>query len=512
MNAHSRPGFWRRLLAFVFWSLVIAVIGLGALCLYGFRDRSPGYRLSVNIDGRASTAAPQQLLVGFARVKISPNVSDPAHPVWLAGFSQHRAATGIHDDLWALACVVDDGYTRLGIVTLDAIGFFHDDVIAVRRRLSSQLHLDYTVICSTHNHSTPDLMGLWGPNYLQTGVDPNYREQVISACARVLSDAVSTFQPARVAFSEITVKPEGLVTDTRRPEVFDPDLRVAHFTHTVDGTTLGSIVGWADHPETPWSHNTEITADFPGYLREALENGVVQDGKVLEPGVGGTHLYVNGAIGGLMTTSPSVTVHDSYLNDDFKQPSHDKARALGRQLAQRLLPVLRRTGNFATNQAPISIHARTLEVPVDNKLFLLAPVLGVIDRGHPGLRRWNRLRSEVAVITIGEASIACIPGEIYPELVNGGIERAPGGDFDIEPLEVPPLRELMPGKVKFIFGLANDEIGYIIPKSEWDQKPPYLYGASGPPYGEINSVGPDAAGAIHAAMAELCRTAVQPEP
>jgi len=34
---------------------------------------------------------------------------------------------------------------------------------------------------------------------------------------------------------------------------------------------------------------------------------------------------------------------------------------------------------------------------------------------------------------------------------------------------------MMKGEYKFVFGLANDEIGYIIPKSEWDEVPPYLY-------------------------------------
>jgi hypothetical protein len=272
----------------------------------------------------------------------------------------------------------------------------------------------------------------------------------------------------------------------------------------VDGTTLGSIVSWADHPETPWSDNTEITADFPGYLRDALEHGVKDDGKVLDPGVGGTHLYINGAIGGLMTTSPRVAVQDPYTHEEFKAPSHDKARALGRQLAQRVLPLLRKAQPEAAETVAMRIQARTLEIPVSNKLFLLAPALGVIDRGHPSLRQWNQLRSEVAVITLGKASIACIPGEIYPELVNGGIETPPGADFRIDPLEIPPIREFMPGTTKFIFGLANDEIGYIIPKSEWDEKAPYLYGAAKRVYGEINSVGPDAAVTIHTALRELC--------
>lgn len=505
MKSNSRPrSFWRRLFSLVFWSVAIGGIALGGLCLYTFRDRNPGYSLAIDIDPQANAAELAPLFVGFAKVKITPELA-PGNPIWLAGFSHGRAATEVHDDLWVVACVLDDGRSRIGIAALDAIGFFHDDVIAVRQRLGAHLGLHYTVIASTHNHSTPDLMGLWGPNYVRTGVNPEYREQVISATARAFAEAVSACEPARVSFHELPLPPEGLVTDTRKPEVYDSALRVMHFTHQVDGTTLGTIVGWANHPETLWAHNTEITADFPGYLRDTLENGVRGPDGILERGMGGTHVFINGAIGGLITTSPKVTVRDPYLNQEFTAPSHEKARAVGRSLAAQLLPVLKKRDAAATDLVPIGVHARTIELTIDNKLFLLAPVLGVLDRGHPGWQNWNKLRTEVALLTLGDASIACIPGEIYPELVNGGVERAPGGDFWIQPLEVPPIRELMPGKIKFVFGLANDEIGYIIPKSQWDQKPPYLYGSAKRVYGEINSVGPDTAGMIHRQFLELCQ-------
>jgi hypothetical protein len=350
-------------------------------------------------------------------------------------------------------------------------------------------------------------MGLWGPNYARSGVNPEYRRQVILAAATAIEDAVAALQPARLAFHEIPTSPAGLLADTRKPEVFDPDIRVMHFTVPRSGVTLGSIITWANHPETVWGNNTEITADFPGYLRDALENGVRLGDAILEPGLGGTHLYVNGAIGGLMSTTPNVVVRDPYTQHDFKAPTHDKARALGRQLAARILERLEATNappqlcTGPTRHAPISIRARTIEMPLENNGFLLAPVIGLIDRGHV---RWKSLRTEVALVTMGEASIACIPGEIYPEIVNGGIQKAPGGDFEIEPVEVPPIRQLMSHRFKFIFGLANDEVGYIIPKSEWDRKSPYLYGASKPVYGEINSVGPDAAGLIHKAIRDLC--------
>jgi hypothetical protein len=506
MNMNDRPrSILRRVSRFLLG--VVAVMGVLAVvrCLYVFRDRNPGYNLAVNLDVAKARAEPRPLQVGFGRLRINPDISDPKHPVWMAGFSQNRAATGIHDDLWATATVLDDGHARLGIVAIDAIGFFHDDVIAVRRRVAAELKLDYVIVCSTHNHSTPDLMGLWGPDYWHTGVDRSYREEVISSSARALAFAVTNLQPAQVAFHEIPTNPEGLVTDTRKPKVFDPDIRFMHFTNPTNGATLGTVVGWADHPETVWARNTEITADFPGYLREALENGVRHDGVVLEPGLGGIHVYINGAVGGLMTTHPSTTVRDPYLQQDFKEPSHDKARALGHQLVSRIFTRLGDTNSPSAStlaQTPIRIRARTIELPLDNNGFLLAPLLGLIDRGHS---HWKKLRTEVALVILGDASIACIPGEIYPELVNGGIEKAPGGDFPVEPVEVPPIRELMPGKVKFIFGLANDEIGYIIPKSEWDRKPPYLYDAKKPVYGEINSVGPETAVRIHTALRELCQ-------
>jgi hypothetical protein len=181
--------------------------------------------------------------------------------------------------------VIDDGRTRLGIVSLDAIGLFHDDVLSVRRRLSPQSKIDYTIVYSTHNHSTPDLLGLWGPDMFHAGADQRYRQQVIAASAQALEAAAAALQKASVVFHEIPVPTTDLVSDGRKPEVFDPDIRMMHFVDPADGATIGSLVGWADHPETPWSKNTEITGDYCGYLRVALEKGVAKDGQILAEGV-----------------------------------------------------------------------------------------------------------------------------------------------------------------------------------------------------------------------------------
>jgi len=113
------------------------------------------------------------------------------------------------------------------------------------------------------------------------------------------------------------------------------------------------------------------------------------------------------------------------------------------------------------------------------------------------------MRTELAAFQIGPISFATVPGEIYPEIVNGGVEAPAEGDFGIQAIETPPIREMMPGEFKFIVGLANDEIGYIIPKSHWDVEAPFAFGREKAPYGEENSLGSETAPMLHAALKEM---------
>lgn len=486
---------YRRVLARAALVLVVLVALLGAWVLWNVRDRNPD--ADFNLVVRPTSSAAPALRVGFGRRTINPDLTNT---VWLAGFGNNRAATRIHDDLYAVASVIDDGEHRVGIVALDAIGFFHDEVVAVRRAVASVARIDYVIVASTHNHSTPDLMGIWGPSELRSGIDPAYRRLVVSAAAAALGDAVRSLAPAAVAFVEIPLEPAGLVADTRDPQVFDATLRLMHFT-APGGGTIGSIVNWANHPETPWSRNTEITADFPGFLRDALEQGVEAAGRRV-PGLGGMHVYVNGAIGGLMTTNPATTVVDPFDGQSYTTPSHAKSRAVAHRLADAIFTALA-TPREAQTAPRLSVAAHTLALKMDNPLFRLASAIGLFGRGQP---RFNHIRSEVAMLTFGDASIACVPGELYPEIANGGIVHPVGADFPEGPVETPPLRALMPGRFKFLIGLANDEVGYIIPRSEWDESPPWLFDSPKKHYGEINSLGPETGPTIYAALRELTRT------
>ena len=197
-------------------------------------------------------------------------------------------------------------------------------------------------------------------------------------------------------------------------------------------------------------------------------------------------MFIPGAIGGLMSTTPEITVEDPVTGSSFKKPSFEKADAQGKQLAMLVEKTLK-TSADTVQKASLNLRAKTFRLPMENRLFKLASILGIIKQGFNG---WGMHRTEMAGFTIGNACFLTIPGEIYPEIVYGGIEAPEGQDFFVDPVEVPPLHSAMPGDYHFFMGLTNDEMGYIIPKSQWDEKKPYLYGEESGHYGESNSLGP----------------------
>ena len=68
-----------------------------------------------------------------------------------------------------------------------------------------------------------------------------------------------------------------------------------------------------------------------------------------------------------------------------------------------------------------------------------------------------------------------------------------------QPLE-KPIMKLLPGDKTMLIGLANDELGYIIPKRQWDHDTPFAYGRKSGQYGEENSCGPLTAGVLMGAL------------
>ena len=442
------------------------------------------------VNAASAIGQPGMLEVGFGKADITPEVGDGAGPVFLAGFGQDRRASGVHDPLWARAVVVRSGAKRVALVSVDLIGVQYPLTLRVRDRLGD---FDYVLVSSTHNHEGPDVIGLWGPSPTTTGVDPSYLERVEQGIVLAVREAEEAMAPAVALYG--TAEDETLLGDSRRPEVKDGVLRVLRFERPSGGEPIGLLVQWNCHPENLGSRNTLVTADFPFATVAALEQRH-----------GCPVAYVTGAIGGLMSAPEDLLKRPDGTN--YREGEFEFAEVYGVAVADLADRALAEARPIALG--PIEVRAERVALPLENNLYRVARLAGVLNRvGYrwtgdpeapgPELRPRDILGglailTEVAYLRLGDLHLAAIPGELYPELVNGRFQDPadPGADDPEAPLEGHVLG-ILPEGPRLIFGLANDEVGYIIPRRQWDAEPPFAYGRDRAQYGEVNSVGPSVA-------------------
>ncbi len=423
--------------------------------------------------------------VGFGAIDVTP---DPVKStVYLAGFGKNRKATKVNDPLMARAVVFADGKKKIAIVSVDLVGLFNDVAQRVRKQLPG---FEYLLVTSTHNHEGPDTMGLWGPNPWTSGIDADYLKRVEAGLVKAIQDADKNKAPA-TAFIGTANGPE-LLHDGREPYVKHDELVVLRF-EDANKKAAGLVVQWNNHPETLSSKNTEISADYVGYTVDYLKK------KYACPVV-----YLTGTVGGLMT-SLHVEIKDDKGNA-LKDGTFEKTERYGLllgQLADKAFAAAKPIG-----LTPLQARSKPFFAPIDNDLYVFGFNVGVLKRdaflwkgdpfkANPADPKDDRkarlcIQSEVGWIKMGDLEIAAIPGEIYPELVLSKVQDPPdkGADFPDAPIE-PGIYAQMKSKHKIIVGLANDEIGYILPKRQWDATAPFCYGRKKAQYGEENSLGPE---------------------
>jgi hypothetical protein len=455
---------------------------------------------------------------GAAQSVITPELTE--HPVYLAGFGHNRTASGVHDDLYARCLALEVATQTLVVCSADLVGLFYDDVLTARRLFQQKAPAaSFLVVASTHTHAAPDTLGLYGPKPLETGIDERYLDWVDGRIAATAGDAVRAMQPARIELGCDDHPLLGLLQGVDRPpRVKDPFLFVMRFVARSTGETIATVVNWSDHPEVLGRKNTQITSDYPHWLRAYVEKQL-----------GGVALFFPGSIGKLSPLGDEVSMVDPETGKIAEDGSWRKAELLGTEVGRLAERALR--GAKQVDLDSLSIQREIVFVPMQNSHFRAAEAAGVFQgrkplyssgkpdpatekRDLPDLGRveystGHDIQTEVDYIQFrtGGAAVAevlTIPGEIYPELVNGGMARYLGADYPDAPFE-PALREQLKTAYQFIFGLGNDEIGYLIPKAEWDEEAPWLTNAAQPWYGEINSLGPDAAGRLLRALVPLIR-------
>src|SRR5207253_1059066 len=101
---------------------------------------------------------------------------------------------------------------------------------------------------------------------------------------------------------------------------------------------------------------------------------------------------------------------------------------------------------------PLTIRSRVVKLPLENEKFRAALAAGLLELPGSTTRAASAgespagptsLESEVTRIELSEAEIVTVPGELLPK---PGLE----------------LRQAMRGRFRFMVGLGQDELGYIL--------------------------------------------------
>lgn len=388
---------------------------------------------------------------GYAQATITPALD---RPVYLAGFGRDRRAVAVHDELSARALALRLGDTTVVVVALDLIGLLRRDVQQISAHVQRVAPGVQVLIACTHTHHGPDTIGLWGPDTATSGVDPAYMAQLRASIVATVQAALDALQPATMRSAAVFVP--GVAKNARDPHILDEELTCLQFAGAEGGAPLASWLIFPCHPEVLWNDNPHITADYCFGMRRYV-------GEM----TGAPCLAMVGALGGMMT--PDMGGH-----------TFDDATRMGYTLGQAALRALDERPARAVATLDYRVHEYT--VPLENPLFDMAIEAGLL----PDLRTSSgAVRTQAGLLRLDDTWLFSTPGEVLPELG----------------LEFKAMLRRAGARNAVVIGLADDELGYILPDDTF--VPPRDYLNPGVSYEESMSIGPSSGSRLTAALAVL---------
>ncbi len=318
------------------------------------------------------------LRAGAAHAKITPE-----GPVPLAGYGARwggiamKKSTGVHDDLFARALVLQNGDTKLAFVTCDLCAINAGLRKAVLKRLAAagcDIPPDNVMITGTHTHS-----GAGG--YIFSIVAPPvagyFNPKILSTLSKGIADAIvaadASLAPAK--FGAACEELEGYNRNRRGEETVDRAMTVLRFDGA-DGRPIAVVVNFTAHPTIIGGGDMKVSRGWPGAMVDAVAEHFGGKTEVI---------FCNGAQG---DASP--------VADGGPKDNYERAVAFGKKIAK---PAIEITESIEPSESP------ALKVVLTE--FDLPP--GVLGRILPGTSCAHR-------IEIGKTWLMGFPGEAVMDI------------------------------------------------------------------------------------------------
>jgi len=381
------------------------------------------------------------LQVGVARRDITPTpaTAPPDGSVYLGGygFGPERPSTGVLAPIFVRAFVVSGAGGTVAFAQNETQGAFaaykqgpygHADVArAVEEATGGAIARQNVIVGSDHSHAGPDTTGVWG------GLPDSYlaylRDQTIGA----ILDAYAARRAAELWTGSVDA------TDLIRSQFSAPpndevdgELRVLAAVPPggSPGEPFGMLINYAAHATVMGGGNTLVSGDWPAVVADAIERRYGIDAAVV-------------MVADVGRTQPR----------DGEVPGDSDVEKLDGYAARVEERVLAAASRLARQDGDLVAGAQLfLREPYANPLFPLSFLGEQISRSdaEPWLSG-ETVGTVVSAARVGDLLFVGIPGEGYPAI-----------QFTLE--------RLVPASQHFVFGLANDQLGYLIaPESGYPQ-------------------------------------------
>lgn len=360
----------------------------------------------------------QTFIAGASQKNINPDTDS----LYLAGGKPNRPFIDIHDSLFVKAVYINDNKNDITLLTFDCIGLLYPQLLEIREELKKkvpQINAEHIVMTSTHTHAGPDVVGIWGKDFMHTGVNQKHMKKIVSQAVAAIHEAYLKREQAKLVYATGEFGKDW-VKNISEPDEIDRSVSVLKLQNQKN-KNIATLTNFACHPTIMDDATTAASADYLWGFYTYLDK---QNG--------GVNLFLQGAIGG-------------WIQPEDVPSSFDNAERYGTSLAKYVLEILK---NAQSNSSPsIAFVSKQVNFPVVNQNFKLLSKAGVIDRDFG-----ETVASEIAFFSIGDCSFATHPGETVPAM---GFAS----------------KKMMKNKgAKFVMGLSQDALGYILKPSFFDPK------------------------------------------
>jgi hypothetical protein len=411
---------------------------------------------------------PQGANVGAPRVGVGAVVITPPPGAPMAGYYAPRGSTGVLDDIYSKALVIEQGGKKAAIVVCDLLSVPRQTVVAARKLIEEQTDIpgSNVMISATHQHTGPVVARESARDQLDGGASDagrRYTESLPALIARSVVEANRKLTAARfsaavgreekISFNRRFLMRDGSVSWNPRkqdPDIvkpagpIDPEVGVLYLD-TPQSKPLVTFVNFALHADT--TGGTQVSADYPGALARSLAD---------YKGADMATIFANGACGNI-----------NHRDVDWKDPQQGpgEARRIGATLAAAVFKAWRSLE--PVNKGPMRVRSEVVKLPLpkvtpdeianaqaalarinDPKTAFLEKVktFQVLD---VAAREGRPMEVEVQVIALGDQlAWVSLPGEAFVEL---GLA----------------IKQASPFKYTMIVELADGSIGYIPNKSAY---------------------------------------------